>query len=257
MTARIARLRRYPVKGLSGEELEWVELTAGHVFPGDRRFAIARGEAGIPSSEPGWAPKKHFVQLARCARLGELATAFDAGTGELTVHRHGKRVTRGRITTPTGRTVIEQFLGAFLADELATAPKLVDARTSPLTDNADAVVSLINLASVRDLARTLGREVDPRRFRGNIYLDGLPAWAERSWIGREIAAGSVRLEITEETQRCAATTVNPDTGARDEQIPKALQRGCGHMSMGVYARVTVGGPLVAGDAVTAPEAISA
>ncbi|SDF91317.1 hypothetical protein SAMN05216241_103134 [Limimonas halophila] len=257
MTPRVTRIRRYPVKGLSGEDLERVELTAGQTLPGDRRFAIARGSADLPPVQPGWAPKKNFVQLARTARLGQLQTAFDADTGLLTISRRGKRITQGRITTATGRMVIEQFLGAFLAGEVSTAPRLVDAQDTPLTDSQDAVVSLINLESVRDLRRVLGHEVDPRRFRANVYLDGLPAWAERAWVGEAVTIGPLRLQVTEETQRCAATTVNPDTGERDEQIPKALKRGYGHVNMGVYARVTVGGPLTVGDPVSVPETVSA
>ena len=40
------------------------------------------------------------------------------------------------------------------------------------------VVSLINLESVRDLGARLGTEVNPLRFRGNIHVEGLPAWAD-------------------------------------------------------------------------------
>jgi len=254
MSPRITRIRRYPVKGMSGEDLETVELTAGRALPGDRRFGIARGDAGPPGDRPvGWAPKTQFVQLARCARLGEIETAYDAKTGVLTISRGGERLARDRITTPAGRATIDAVLASILADEITATPRLVDAGGTALTDNDDAVISLINLASVRDLGRVLARDVDPRRFRGNLYLDGLPAWAERSWVGGEITLGAVRLRVTEETQRCAATTVNPDTGGRDEQIPKALGRAFGHINMGVYARVLAGGPVTVGDNVAATE----
>jgi len=253
VSPRITRIRRYPVKGMSGEDLETVELTAGRALPGDRRFGIARGDAGPPVDDPGWAPKTQFVQLARCARLGELQAAYDAETGVLSLSRDGERLARDRITTPAGRAAADAALAEILMDEVAATPRLVDAGDTALTDNDEAVVSLINLASVGDLGRMLARDVDPRRFRGNLYLDGLAAWAERSWVGREITLGSVRLRVTEETQRCAATTVNPDTGTRDEQIPKALGRAYSHINMGVYARVLAGGPVSVGDNVAAPE----
>lgn len=36
------------------------------------------------------------------------------------------------------------------------------------------VVSVINLESVRDLERRTAHEIDPLRFRANVYVDGLP-----------------------------------------------------------------------------------
>ena len=42
----ITHLTRYPVKGLSGEALEALQLIAGEGIAGDRAVAIAR-EAGV------------------------------------------------------------------------------------------------------------------------------------------------------------------------------------------------------------------
>ncbi len=58
--------------------------------------------------------------------------------------------------------------------------------------------------------------------------------------------------MTAHIDRCAATNVDPASGARDMNIPKALQRGFGHVDLGLYARVTVGGPVSVGDEIRAP-----
>ncbi|MCK5273984.1 MAG: MOSC domain-containing protein, partial [Alphaproteobacteria bacterium] len=121
-----------------------------------------------------------------------------------------------------------------------------------LSDVPDKYVSILNLASVKDIERVARNPVDPRRFRANLHLVGLPAWAEMSWVGKEIAIGDVRLEVVEITGRCAATEVSPDSGERDLHILKILRQGFGHTNCGIYARVVAGGRIEKGDTVTAP-----
>jgi hypothetical protein len=99
------------------------------------------------------------------------------------------------------------------------------------------------------LERVARQPVDPRRFRGNILFDGLPAWAEFGWIGREIRIGTARLKVFERIQRCAATNVNPDTAERDMNIPLTLRKGFGHLDLGVYAEVIADGEVKPGDEV--------
>ena len=54
-------------------------------------------------------------------------------------------------------------------------------------------ISLINLATVRDLSIRLGTQLDPIRFRGNLLFDGATAWSELDWMGREVQIGDVVL----------------------------------------------------------------
>ena len=66
-----------------------------------------------------------------------------------------------------------------IGDEDVKGPlKVVDAPGHRFMDHPKGDVSIINLASVRDLEAKLGRPVDPLRFPGNVYVDGWPAWAE-------------------------------------------------------------------------------
>jgi hypothetical protein len=105
-------------------------------------------------------------------------------------------------------------------------------------------VSLINLASAAALETVVGAPVDPLRFRGNLHLDGLEPWAEFDLVGKVLTApGGVRLKVTKRIVRCAATNVDPGTGLRDLQIPKALMQAYGHADCGVYAEVVGGGTL--------------
>ena len=115
------------------------------------------------------------------------------------------------------------------------------------SDAAAPLISIINLASVRDLERVTGAAVDPLRFRGNILIDGLRPWGELDWPGRVASVAGTRLRILEPIMRCQATHVDPATAKRDLNIVGALERGFGHMDMGVYGEVVAGGAVAPGD----------
>ena len=249
----LARICRYPVKGMSVEDLDRVALTPGETLPDDRRFAIARGSAGIDPTEPEWVPRDNFVTLVRTAKLAQLTTRYDSGTGVLTIYRGKRQVAKGNVTDPTGRTVIDQFLAAFLAEEVNRTPKLIDGGRISMTDDCDPTVSIINLASVRDIERVAGHPVHPDRFRGNLLIEGLEPWVERAWLNQEIRIGDARLTLVEPVERCGATNVNPETAERDASIPRLLQRGYAHMECGMYGRVETGGAIHVNDTVLPPD----
>lgn len=251
MPVSIAHIYRYPVKGLSAEALDRVTLAPGRALPGDRRFALELADARI--REPGqWRPRNNFLMLARNPRLAALETAFDPESGWLTVVRDGRIVAQGRMTEPQGRAVLEKFFAAYMGDEARGRPRLVEASEQPFTDAPAPFLSIINLASLGELARAVGAPVEPLRFRGNLYLDGAEPWAEFAWIGREIEAGTARLRVVEPIERCAATNANPETGVRDMNLPRALADAFGHVDMGVYAEVVGGGQVALGDPVREP-----
>jgi uncharacterized protein YcbX len=49
--------------------------------------------------------------------------------------------------------------------------------------------------------------------------------------------------VVEPIGRCAATTVNPESGERDLDIPKLLARHFGHVICGVYAEIIADGEI--------------
>ena len=137
--------------------------------------------------------------------------------------------------------------------ELRGAPKIVHAPGHSFSDMAAKCVHIVNLASVAELERTLGRPVDPLRFRANLYLEGVPPWAEFAWMGKEITVGPVRLSVFARTQRCEATNVDPAKGVRDMGIPAHLTRTWGHQDFGIYGKVAMGGEIAVGSPVGVPQ----
>ena len=249
---QVASLYRYPVKGLSPEALQSVELRPGEMLPFDRAYAIENGAGRFDPNAPRHLPKITFLMLMRDERLATLRSAFDDATETLTISRDGKQVARGQLTTPLGRQLVEQFLGAYMKTELRGAPKIVSAPGHSFSDMAAKCIHIVNLATVREVERPVGRPIDPLRFRANLYLEGVEPWSEFTWLNREIGIGPVRLAVFARTQRCEATNVDPATGARDMAIPAHLMRTWGHQDLGIYAKVMSGGEIAVGAPVTTP-----
>jgi uncharacterized protein len=248
----LSALYRYPVKGLSPEPLERASLVAGQTVAFDRAYAIENGPGRFDPAAPRHLPKVNFLMLMRDERLATLKTRFDDATETLTVFRDGKQVVRGQLTTPLGRQLIEQFLAAYMKAELRGAPKIAFAPPHSFSDVAAKCVHIVNLASVRELARIVGRPVDPLRFRANLYLEGIAPWAELRWLDRELRIGEATLGVFAGTTRCEAINVDPSTGARDMAIPAHLMRTWGHQDFGVYAKVSRAGDIEIGSPVTLP-----
>jgi uncharacterized protein len=251
MPAAIRTIYRYPVKGLSAEALAATALTPGETLFGDRCYAIENGPSGFDPAMPRYLPKQRFFMLMKNERLARLDTHFDDAAQVLAIRENGTEVVRGDMRTPTGRAAIEGFFAKFCADELRGSPKVLAAPGHSFSDVARKVVSIINLASVAAIESRVGCPVDPLRFRGNLYVEGWPAWGEFDLLGQEIAIGAqARAKVVKRIVRCAATNVEPGTGIRDLDIPSTLLRTFGHADCGIYAEVTAGGAIAAGDPVS-------
>lgn len=256
-SAHITSIYRYPVKGLSGDALGEVRAEAGQGLPFDRAYAIERTPGSFDPANPQFLPKTKFLMLMHHERLAALDTEFDETSLTLDIRRDGRSVARGALDTVSGRNILEQFLSAFMSGDVVAPPHIVAARGHNFSDTGQNWISIINLASVRDLERIIARPVDPLRFRGNVYIDGVEPWAEFSWLDRTVSLGAeVRAAVRQRITRCAATDVDPRTGRRDLSIPRSLMRSFAHMDMGIYAALTAGGKMSRGDTVQigAPDA---
>jgi hypothetical protein len=251
----IDAIYRYPVKGLSSQRLDRVALVPGHTLPADRLYAIENGPTGFDPAAPAYFPKHRFLMLMRNERLAALRTNYDEASHTLTIEWEGRQAAAGDLRTPQGRVAIEAFFRRFMPAELNGAPKVLAGQgpsgvAHSFSDVAKKVVSIINLASVATVETAAGAAIDPLRFRGNIYVNGWPAWHEFDLLGSEIAIGEeARLKVVKRIVRCAATNVDPATGIRDLNIPMTLMQTFGHADCGVYAEVIASGEIAEGDVI--------
>ncbi|MEP2827717.1 MOSC domain-containing protein [Parvibaculum sp.] len=246
-SARIVGLYRYPVKGLSPEPLAQARLEAGGTFPWDRAFAIENGKHDFDPDNPKHFPKIKFLMLMRDERLAKLKTRFDDAATTLHIAEGGEERLAANLMSDEGREALEDFISSYMEKELRGTPRLVHAPGFSHSDAPAKLVSLINMGSVRALEEKIGAHVHPLRFRGNVYLEGLAPFEDHDWVGKRFRLGEVEFEGVHKTERCAATNVDPETGARDMEIPKTLLQNWNNADLGLYAVVKTPGTIRPGD----------
>ena len=86
-----------------------------------------------------------------------------------------------------------------------------------------------------------------RRFRINLWLDGLAPWEEIDLLKGEISLGGARLKPVAPIERCRAPDANPANGQRDINMISTLEEGWNTRNFGVYFEVAQAGTVRIGD----------
>jgi uncharacterized protein YcbX len=272
----VARLRRYPVKSMLGEDLDASDVTFTGVT-GDRQLALLSRTTGKIAS-------------AKLPRLWRDLLTLSAAAGEVT----GDGAVR--ITLPAGKTVwsSDADIDAVLSDLLdqpvtLTATLLPGAaldRAVPeavLRDGVDAPVPaelmeiggggppgtfvdfaplhLLTTSTLHRIAELSPyRRADLERYRPNIVVrTSAPGFVENDWLERTLHVGTeLVLRVIARTPRCAVPTLAHGALPRS---PDALRVLAHHNRVepldaldpepcaGVYAEVLRPGRIRTGDAV--------
>jgi len=246
---RVKSIWRYPIKGFTPERLSSVALDVGGHVPFDRLYAVEDGPCGFDPAAPQHISKQKLTVLAKIAAVARIRTSYDDATGQLRAEAPNAAPFSGDLDDPKGADAFASWLADTLREE-ARGPLRV--LTSPpayrFMDHPQGYVSIISLESLKALEAQVGRPVDPLRMRGNLYVEGWPAWAEDAFVGETLQIGGARLKIVKTITRCVATHVDPMTGERDMDLVRALYDVFGHTHCGLYAQVETGGVIAPGDA---------
>ncbi|MBK5932543.1 hypothetical protein C8N32_13311 [Rhodovulum imhoffii] len=240
----LAAIWRHPLKGHGAEAIQTVTLATGQTLPWDRTWAVAHEKARV---DGGWAPCANFLRGAKAPALMAIQARLDEARAALTL-THPDR--------PDLTFRPDEEAAAFLdwVSPLIPAGRLrpegiVRVPGRGMTDTPYPSISLNSLASLRDLSAQTGQEMSPLRFRGNLWLEDLPAWAEMGWQGRRVRIGGTTLQVRTPIGRCMATAANPDTGHRDADTLGVLRHHRGGQDFGIYAEVIGCGRISVGDSV--------
>ena len=260
--ATVSRLYRFPVKGLTPEAVERVSLRADGAIEGDRVLGFLFADAG-EEQRPGWWPKASFVTMQNTPGLALVHAAYDEATHVFSLSHGGSEFASGDVQADEDRLRLAKALGELVSgfDEnpLAGHPERVplnlvgDGSMPRFHDRTAHNVTLMGSASVAALDATIGGDVDERRFRMNVTIDGLDAWEDLSWIGSAVRIGGVEFAVTGPIVRCLATHANPETGERDLDVMQTLTREFDQErpTMGVLAVPRTAGTIALGDEVVA------
>lgn len=241
MTGTVQSLWRHPIKAHGREALDEVELIAGQCLPGDRVWAVAHEAAKVDGTE--WAKCANFTRAAGSPQLMAITARTD---GDRLVLTHPERPDL-RFDPETDLAAFLDWVMPLMPEGRAAPARIVRVPGVGMTDSSWPSITLCNMATHRAVEQKLGRELSIHRWRGNIWFDDQPEWAEFDWIGRKVKLGEAILEVRERTTRCLATTVNPETGQRDADTLGTLEQNWGHLDFSVKAAVIEGGQVRVGD----------
>lgn len=254
MNATVVRLATVPVKGLSLDLVDELELTEAGPR-GDRRFFLVDENGRLVNNKGlGILQQVHAAYddetrvLSLRLPAGETLQGEVSYDGAFDANFFGSPKRARRVTGPWS-DALSQLTGRRL--------QLVEPVERPAVDRgAGAAVTLLSTGSLAALASELGvDDVDGRRFRMHVYVDGVSPHAEDGWIGRRVRVGGAVVVPRGNVGRCAVTTQNPETGRPDLDTLKALAayrrelETTEPLPFGVYATVEEPGTVRLGDAV--------
>jgi len=257
--ANVVALYRYPIKGFTPQPVERISVLPGGRVAGDRVLNFRFADAPVADTE--WCRKYHGVVLANTPGLARLSVRFDEQAQRVTISRESDVLTEHALDE-AGRAGLVRWLTEYvlsldenpLRDQPGRLPlKLVgDGRTPRYQDNQTGQVSLHSRESLAAAGAALGDpDLNERRFRHNIVIEGGTAWQEQSWIGGRVRIGDVVFESIVPKIRCLATHANPCTGERDRQVMQTLVKAFAQKepTFGVGMLSESGGEIRIGDAV--------
>jgi hypothetical protein len=222
--ARIASLHIYPVKSCRGIDLAKARLTPTGL-EWDRRWMIVDG-------------KGKFVTQRTHPLLTTISTAITDGRLELSAagypmlfvdsrtggaanpvqvwSDHCSGIDAGdEAATWLSRVLGDKFRLVRMDDEL---PRLADPRYAgpkpqPVSFTDGYPVLLTSRESLAELNRRLPAPVPMNRFRPNVVIEGVEAYAEDAMVA--FRSGAVALRGVKHCTRCINTTTDQFDGARD------------------------------------------
>jgi MOSC domain-containing protein len=247
--ATVAGFNLTPVKSTALLQPSEIELSAVGAA-GDRRFLFGRLDGTRPSG----------ISKAPLLRI---RSEWDRREERLTLKLPDGTVVAGDARPHGAPIAIALHDRSVLAREIdpafAAATSTVDDTLTLLrVDEPEYAggqhrVSLVGRSSVRAVGTDGGDpDLDPRRFRMLVEVDGLDEFEEDGWSGARVRLGDAVARIGPRIPRCVITMLHPEDAVPDFPTLDVLARSRkvgSELLLGLYGDVTVSGTVQRGDAV--------
>lgn len=225
---RLAGIRRYPVKSLTGEVLDRAEVDARGLV-GDRLWSVRDPDGKLGSGKSSRRFRKMDGLLRLCAHYDGDVPVVELADG---------RLVRG--DDPTVHDALSDHVGR----------PVTLGREDEVSHFDDGPVHLVTTASLAALGRSHGHEPDVRRFRPNLLVDtgGSTGFVEHDWIGRRLSLGGVVLAVVAPMPRCVMVTQAQRDLPPDADLLRTVTE-ANEAELGVLAEVVDTGTVSVGDSV--------
>ncbi|MDZ7688910.1 MAG: MOSC N-terminal beta barrel domain-containing protein [Halobacteriales archaeon] len=197
-TAKVEKLRVYPVKSLGCVCVTEAKVLDGGTLVRDREFAVFDGDGDVVNGKR--TPLVHRPDV----RLQDDVPVVSFPDGE-------------EVNVADERDRAERLLGDFF-DVDATVRR--DGSLG-YVDRREMGPSVVSTATVREFASWFDITVESarRRLRANVEVSGVPAFWEDRFVGEDAPSfdvGGVGFEGVTPCGRCVVPARNPDTGEETE-----------------------------------------
>jgi uncharacterized protein YcbX len=260
MSVFISSINYCPVKSVSFQRINSCEIKKNVGIVGDRIFAFSKGldsnqaqlfEKNLEERRGKW---NKILTLKNTPSLNKYNFIFN--NKKLTLTQNDKEI----ITVNSDERSEYELLSnkiLKLENSLQKPLFLMKNINIPFFDTSISnktllthSISLINNKSIKDFEDKTNQEIETKRFRGNIYVDGIEAWEERNWIGKIIKINNISFKVEKNIPRCVAINLKPNTDDDSLNLLQSLKKTYNHFDMGVYLTALDSGEINIGDIIS-------
>ena len=255
MNCLISSIHNCPVKTLSFQSIESCDVKKDLGMANDRIFAFSRGveldKANSMEKNPNERKLNNLLTLKNSPVLNKYN--FNYNGNKLSLHHNDKELISISANSFEERSKLSNKL-IELESTLAQPIFLLKNSEFPFFDTSHSnkvfnSISLINLSSIKDFEEKISEKIEPQRFRGNIYIEGIEAWEERNWINKIIKINDISFKVETNIPRCVAINLKPKTDDNSLNLLQSLKKSYNHFDMGVYLTALDSGDIYIGNEV--------
>lgn len=250
----VSALAFTPVKGTRLLSARRVELGKAGVAE-DRRFFVIDAHDRMVNGKQFGALQAVVARYEPDRRLTLTFPDGEVAAGQVL---HGAEAKVRFFSRERVVRTLEGPWAAALSRHLGQPVRLAEAAAegTAVDRGVDGAVSLISRGSLRRLAEIAQEpEIDARRFRMLVEVDGIEPNQEDGWVGRVVRLGPARVRMRGHVGRCLVTTRDPEGGEVDLPTLDFLswyRHDAGTtepLALGVYGEVLTPGAVAVGDPV--------
>ncbi len=244
-----------PIKGTRLHVVDELELGRAGA-QGDRRFFVIDARERMINAKS--AGELQSV-VAECLD-GSLALAFPGGQRVEGAIAPGEEMNVRFFSRTVPARPLDGPFSEALSEHLGQPVRVVESVAGAVDRGRTGGATLISRASLERLADVAGKdEIDARRFRMLIEIDGISAHAEDAWVGRRVRVGEATIRFRGHVGRCLITSRDPDSGEIDLPTLDILgdyrreAEATEPLPFGIYGEVVKPGRIRVGDPVAPVE----